>query len=353
MRHYLCWLAVLGVVAIPTAAAACWPMWGYSYQYPAPVYGTPMYAMPVYVAPRVMAPRFTAPLSAVPYYAYPPARPVVVLPPIPRPAVPSAPPAPPSVELVPNVATPTPAPAPAAHSDPPARKPAVEPVRPAAGSDAPPTKGSKAETPPPFPLDLKFPEIEIPKSLQANPKPPAKEPQGAPKAGTNQPDPAAVPKVPAVGGTKDPLLPAIPSAAPAPEPAIPPPGLPLLPDASKRDPLPSLTLPPDTPVKSAKTDSTSRSSPIAGSAAPRDLIVNVFPAGRNEAAAGGYRTVGFFNHTNRDLTLTIEGRVVKLPARSYLHAQLAATFTWGCAARPTARETVPDGADGLDVVFRE
>ena len=57
--------------------------------------------------------------------------------------------------------------------------------------------------------------------------------------------------------------------------------------------------------------------------------------------------------TNRDLALTIEGRAVKLPAKSYLHAQLAATFTWTHGDQPAARETVPAGAGGLDVVFRD
>ena len=81
------------------------------------------------------------------------------------------------------------------------------------------------------------------------------------------------------------------------------------------------------------------------------MTVSVFPAGGPEPA-GVYRTVGFYNHTDRDLSLTIEGRAVKLPAKTYLHAQLAPTFTWGVADRPAARETVPAGAGGLDVVFR-
>jgi hypothetical protein len=195
---------------------------------------------------------------------------------------------------------------------------------------------------------LDFPKIEIPKSLQNEPKfPPLKLPK--------EPDMSLVPKVPAVGAPKDPTLPAIPSPAPSPDSLIPPPSVPLVPDPGKRDPLPSLTLPPDIPVapsvKPEKTDSTSRSSPLTGGS--RELSVNVFPATSVERITGEYRTIGFYNHTARDVSLTIEGRVVKLPAKSYLHAQLAASFTWSHGNNPVARASVPDGAVGLDFVFRD
>jgi hypothetical protein len=65
----------------------------------------------------------------------------------------------------------------------------------------------------------------------------------------------------------------------------------------------------------------------------------------------GYRTVGFYNHTTRDLELTIEGRPVKLPAKMYLYAQLGAVFTWSIGNRPATRERVPEDAGGLEVVF--
>jgi hypothetical protein len=208
-------------------------------------------------------------------------------------------------------------------------------------TEPPKVEAPKVESPA-FPPDLQFPKVEIPKNLQPKEKLP---PLELPK----EPDVRTIPKVPAVGAVKDPVLPATPSAAPpAPEPLIPPPSVPLVPDPNKRDPLPSLTLPPDTPVKS---DSTSRSSPLAGDR--RELAVSVFTASGPANVAGGYRTVGFYNHTARDLTLTIEGRVVKLPAKTYLHAQLGPTFTWGHSDRPATRETVPDGAGGVDVVFRD
>ena len=233
----------------------------------------------------------------------------------------------------------------------PTAAPAIELVRPVGGSDAPPTKAD-APTPAPKPAetprdpDLTYPKVEIPKTLRTNPKLP---PLELPK----EPDMKLVPKVPAVGAPKDTVIPAIPSAAPPPEPLIPSPSLPLVPDASKRDPLPSLTLPPEIPVApEKKADSTSRSSPLTGGGSARTMTVSVFAA-RGVEAPAGYRSVGFYNHTGKDLSLTIEGRAVKLPAKSYLHAHLAPSFNWSHGDRATTREVVPEGAGGVDVVFRD
>jgi hypothetical protein len=353
MKRYLCWLAVLGVVGVPAAAAACWPMWR------SPAYGPRGYA-PIYAPP--------------PMYATPPVwqpAPVYVLPP-------------PRVEPAPRVATPPPAPPETGAAAPSTTRPPVaDVVRPAVGSDAavPPTPAKKTD-PPAVSQDPKFPVVEIPKNLQTDPKPRGPGAKLPPLELPKDPEFRAAPKSPAA--SKEPVAPAVPSPAPAPgdpmpklpplelpkdqklppipgfspavpgpapapsDPLIPSPSVPLVPDPGKSDALPSLTLPPETPVK---TDSTSRSSPLTGGT--RGPTVSVFPASGTEKVTGVYRTVGFYNHTARDLTLTIEGRVVKLPAKTYLQAQLTPIFTWGYGDRPTARETVPDGAGGLDVVFRE
>ena len=137
------------------------------------------------------------------------------------------------------------------------------------------------------------------------------------------------------------LIPAIPSAAPrrGSEPLIPPPSLPTLPDPARRDPLPSLTLPPEVPVApEKKPDSISRSSPLTRGGAS-GIKVKVFPTKVVVNQEAGYRMVGFYNHTTRDLELTIEGRSVKLPAKSYLYAQLGTAFTWSIGNRPSMRES--------------
>ena len=110
--------------------------------------------------------------------------------------------------------------------------------------------------------------------------------------------------------------PAIPSAAPAPDV--------LNPKLKTPDSLPPLTLPPDIPVAPAPPVEV-KSSPLTGAA--RELKVNVFPA-TCTAVANGLCKVGFYNHTARDLSLTIEGKTLTLPAMSYVHAQLPPSFTW-------------------------
>jgi hypothetical protein len=347
MKRYLCWFALGVVITAPAVAGACWPMWGGRFAYSRPMFAGPRFSAPppIYAA----APMYTAPIHAAP------------LPNGCLPAAPGQPLPPPRIESLPKTATPSAAPAPGMGSaipDPmpplakPSAAPVVEQVRPAGGnggrSDAPPLKVDPAA---PNPAEnsrdpaLTYPKVEIPKNLRSEPKLP---PLELPK----EPDLTAVPKVPAVGASKESVIPAIPSAAPPPESLIPPSSVPSAPDPTRRDPLPSLTLPPEVPVApEKKADTISRSSPLTNAA--RGMTVSVFAARGAEEPTTGYRTVGFYNHTANDLALTIEGRAVKLPAKSYLQAQLAASFTWSHGDRAAAREVVPEGAGGLDVVFRE
>jgi hypothetical protein len=227
------------------------------------------------------------------------------------------------------------------------RDPSPSAVRPAGGSDnalspaAPMTPTTPAPkksdpsallhepaplpklTPPEPPKDLVgFPKLDVPKTPDFTPIPVPKE----------------MPKKP---GT------AVPSAAPAPEPLIPSPGVPELPDPSKPAG-PALTLPPVSP--SSPKETISRSSPLTGER--REMTVSVFPAG-GPILPSGYKTVGFYNHTDRELSLMIEGQSVKLPAKNYLHAKLGPTFTWSHGSSAAVHEAVPAGASGVDVVFRE
>ena len=320
MKRYLCCVALLGVVALPDWAAACWLRCG----------------------PRVCGGRMYRPVCAPP--------PVYVCPSATGYALP-----PPRVESVPKMATPapasglgtsTPGTVPAAA---PLHPPTVESIRTPLGSDTP----VSPMTPPkqPDPPASNFPTVAIPKGLEPLPKLELPgDPDFRPVSKESAPK---LPALPNPGGT------AVPTPAPAlPEPAIPLPTLPVVPEPSRPDALPSLTLPPDGPIARPKSDSTSRSSPLTGSGKP-ELAVSVFPVADEVGRTGvvttpgaGYRTVGFYNHTDRDVVLTIEGRVVKLPAKSYLHARLASTFTWSPGDRPATRETVPAGASGFDVVLR-
>src|SRR5205823_2567205 len=112
---------------------------------------------------------------------------------------------------------------------------------------------------------------------------------------------------------------------------------------ANNDALPPLVLPPEA------TGSTSKSSPLTDRGG---VTVQVLVA-EGKPALGPVRQVGFFNHTGRDIELVIEGRTVTLPKRTYVNAELAPTFRWKQRGQETRTESVPDGAAGLDVVFKE
>ncbi len=200
-----------------------------------------------------------------------------------------------------------------------------------------PTIPERVETPAPTVKpkvpEPKFPSVEVP--------------QGGASAGAKEPtldlpggSGTKLPPLDVTGGTA-----AIPVPAPSAEVLIPPTGAATPKNA---DALPPLSLPPDSPVAPTKPVE-AKSSPLRAAAV---LKVQVFPAA-GVPVIGALRKVGFYNHTARDIALTIEGQSVKLPAKSYLFAQLPSTFSWVCAGKSFVKETIPDDATGLDVLIRE
>jgi hypothetical protein len=373
MKRHLCVTALFALVVVPDWAAACWPRWGmpsYERASSAPVRRAPVYCQPVYVQPctpvmqPTLPPRVETPMSRPGSFLTEPARPIAR--PLPPPSI-----KPPEVEPVrpaagiegsqPLSATPEPAPAPVPDKKrgglfeiPPTAAPgnAIPPPNVPAGPSADP-KLPNVELPkinepklPPIELpnkgpDPKLPALDLPKAtdpkLPALDPPKGTEPGGEPKLPPLE-VPGAAPAAPAAPATP---APAVPGPAPAPAALTP----------KNQDLLPPLTLPPDAsvapdgPAKPVEV----KSSPLG---AARALTVSAFPAA-GTVAANGLRKVGFYNYTKRDLTLTIEGKTVTLPAMSYLHAQLLPTFTWKCADQPPAKVTVPADATGLDVLIRE
>ncbi|HUR55745.1 MAG TPA: hypothetical protein VMZ71_16530, partial [Gemmataceae bacterium] len=327
MNRYVCWLALLGVAAVPDWASA------FNRRY----WCGPVYYEPVYYAP-----------PPVVYYP-PPCLPVYV-----------AAPCPPAANSTPTAATArTPKPA-----DPP--KPMPESVRPAGGiTPAPRTPAPKddiefrpspppAVSPAPKPADP--PKLEVPKF---EPKAPGLElPKGEPKSPGLEIPPAPTSPAPASPGltlppvTPDPTSPLIPSPVP-----------PVSPEPKKTETLPPLVLPPESPVRPP---TTSRSSPLSAVTAQvfaayadgaRDQPRAAETAKAAEAGRGartdGLKKVSFFNHTDRDLNLTIDGKDVKLPARTYINARLGASFRWKHGDNEPETATVPADAAGLDVVLKE
>jgi hypothetical protein len=62
--------------------------------------------------------------------------------------------------------------------------------------------------------------------------------------------------------------------------------------------------------------------------------------------------VGFFNHTDRDITLLVNGESVKLPKAEYVTLRLPRTFTWAERGAKGTDVVVPPDADGIEIVFR-
>jgi hypothetical protein len=317
MKRYLCWLALLGVVALPDWASAfhpfhpCWappppcgPFGFGLFGRAVPIYPQP----PVYVAPAV--PVYEVPLSPRVYVA-----------PVPTTAA-----IPPAAQVAPS-------------------KPPVVTVEPAAS---------------PAPMSVKPREAD-PKVKPAGGDADTR-PTILPPVRNDPPTPAAPPLVlPPIPGMNDPkpMTPAAPTPAPPPaagdnNPIIPLPGLPepKKPKASTSDDtLPPLVLPPETGEAPSgivpPINSTSRSSPLSGG-----LKASVFTTAGTPASART-RKVGFFNHTDRDIKLVIEGQATTLPKKTYIHAEVPPSFQWKYADTAMRSATVPDGAAGLDVLFSE
>jgi hypothetical protein len=212
--------------------------------------------------------------------------------------------------------------------------PPGETVRPAGGVSLPLTTPTAApEFKPAAPPRVEPPAAEPPKTDAPKLEIPKFEPPRFDGPKSPAPDAAPAP-APALS---------LPPVTPEPGPLIPPPNLPVVPDAKKVDALPPLVLPPESPVR----PTTAKSSPLSGG-----MTVKTYAAS-GRPTADGLNAVGFYNHTARDLDLTIEGKGVKLPAKSYLTARLGASFRWKHGDNPTETATVPADAVGLDVVFRE
>jgi hypothetical protein len=62
--------------------------------------------------------------------------------------------------------------------------------------------------------------------------------------------------------------------------------------------------------------------------------------------------VGFFNHSDRDIALTVNGESVKLPSEEYVTLRLPRTFSWAEKGAKATDVVVPPDADGIEIVFR-
>lgn len=233
----------------------------------------------------------------------------------------------------------------------------VIPCPPAASpTPLPPPRVTQEPTlpmPKPMPKELPPPESAVrPATGEAVPTPAVPTP-AVPTPAQPEP-PKLVPKItvdPAPTPKIEPLQLPLPGPIAEPKSAVPnepeavkiPPLTPRLPGTDSG--LPPLSLPP------VANESTSRSSPL--SAKPR-AAVEVFPVdGSPLASPTMKRTIGFFNHTDRDLTLTVDGETITLPKRHQVTATVAAKFRWKFDDSPERTTEVPTTAPGVEVVFRK
>ncbi len=83
---------------------------------------------------------------------------------------------------------------------------------------------------------------------------------------------------------------------------------------------------------------------------PFDVIVVATAEGAKPA--GDRVAIGFFNHSNRDVTLEIDQRTIKLNSRHYVQLKLPREFTWREKDGPMQITKTPENADGVEIVFR-
>jgi hypothetical protein len=63
--------------------------------------------------------------------------------------------------------------------------------------------------------------------------------------------------------------------------------------------------------------------------------------------------VGFFNHSDREVVLDVNGETVRLPSEQYVTLRLPRSFKWGEKGRKGTDVAVPPDAEGIEIVFRK
>jgi hypothetical protein len=152
---------------------------------------------------------------------------------------------------------------------------------------------------------------------------------------------------------------------PAPKPFVPKPGAGVKEDeerpkskngdAKDKEPrIPKVKLPglPDDPdePKTPK-NGTPKKEPVAD--VSRSVEQYMIPAEGNKAERPAEVKVGFFNHSEREIVLEVNGETLKLPSEQYVTLRLKRTFTWGEKGQKPTDVAVPPDADGMEIVFRK
>ena len=63
--------------------------------------------------------------------------------------------------------------------------------------------------------------------------------------------------------------------------------------------------------------------------------------------------VGFFNHSDREIVLDVNGESVRLPSGQHVTLRLPRKFKWAEKGQKGTDVAVPADADGIEIVFRK
>jgi hypothetical protein len=90
-------------------------------------------------------------------------------------------------------------------------------------------------------------------------------------------------------------------------------------------------------------------------AADRGRAVEQFfiPAEGGQGESKPEVKVGFFNHSDREIQLEVNGEAVRLPSEQYVTLRLPRTFKWAEKGQKGTDVAVPPDSDGIEIVFRK
>lgn len=123
----------------------------------------------------------------------------------------------------------------------------------------------------------------------------------------------------------------------------------IVPKESPKIPKIKLPLPDDPDFKEVPPPT--KKEPVAED--PKSIEQFVVPADEKSSKPGPQVRVGFFNHSERQILLEVNGEQLKIPSGQYVTLRLPRTFVWAEKDRKARDVVVPPDADGIEIVFRK
>lgn len=112
---------------------------------------------------------------------------------------------------------------------------------------------------------------------------------------------------------------------------------------------PEIKLPDVAPVAPTGGISTSRYSPETGKSRPAITMLPVESNGK--LVVDGKWKIGFYNYSDRDLNLVVDGTTMTLPSKTSLSATVGKTFTWRVGTAPDETTIIANDSAGWEIVI--